>query len=129
MRHSTQKDFLMAYPQGFPEEDLPITLKDASEVVFKGAISVASLKAEHSRGNLEITKIGKTYFTSRKHLAEMLAKCRVEVPPRRFEPARTEPSTVDPVIAQGSAEVCLRDFSARLIPVAQRLVPRTIGDK
>ncbi len=44
-------------PQSFPEQDLPITLKDACEVVFKGAISVVSLKAEHSRGNLEITKL------------------------------------------------------------------------
>jgi hypothetical protein len=57
--------------------DLPLSLKEVCERVFGGSISVASLKAEHRRGNLEITKIGRAYFTTPADLKAMLAKCRV----------------------------------------------------
>ena len=62
--------------------DVPITLKDACRDVFKDKISVATLMAEHRRGNLVIYKIGRQYFTSLNELNAMLANCRVQVPSR-----------------------------------------------
>jgi hypothetical protein len=58
-------------------DDLPLTLKEACERVFGGSITVASLKAEYARGNLELSKIGRTYITTPADLKAMFVKCRV----------------------------------------------------
>jgi hypothetical protein len=42
--------------------DTPINLKDACQNHVSGRISVATLKAEHTRGNLVIFKIGRQYL-------------------------------------------------------------------
>lgn len=65
--------------------DQPISLKDACEIIFEGAITPATLKAEHKRGNLELLKIGRAYFTTRRHVEAMIEKCRLQisgVPPK-----------------------------------------------
>ena len=62
------------------ELDRPLTLKQACEVIFDGAISVATLKAEHRRGNLELFKIGRAYFTTRRHVEAMIEKCKLHAP-------------------------------------------------
>ena len=67
---------------GASGSDVPITLKDACGDVFKGAISVATLMAEHRRGNLVIYKIGRQYFTSLNELNAMMEKCRMQAPSR-----------------------------------------------
>jgi hypothetical protein len=88
-------------------DDTLITLKDACEIFFGGRITVATLKAEHARGNLDMSKIGRSYWTTIAKLKEMDAKCRVEVPARASGSIRSEnpgpSSTADPAIAQGSA--------------------------
>jgi len=38
--------------------------------------------AEHGRGNLELFKIGRQYFTTRRHIEAMMEKCRLQAPPR-----------------------------------------------
>jgi hypothetical protein len=70
---------------GATGDDVPITLKDACTDIFKGAISVATLKAEHQRGNLVIYKIGRAYFTTSAELKAMLEKCRIEVKSHRAD--------------------------------------------
>jgi hypothetical protein len=62
------------------DSDTQITLKDACEIFFKGRIKVATLKAEHARGNLDMSKIGRSYFTTIGKLKEMEERCRVEAP-------------------------------------------------
>jgi len=62
--------------------DDPITLKDACDVVFRGAITPSTLMAEHRRGNLALEKIGRRFFVTRADLKEMRNKCRVDHPPR-----------------------------------------------
>jgi hypothetical protein len=57
--------------------DAPITLQDACEMVFRGSITPASLRAEQRRGNLSTFKIGRTIFTTLHDLREMQDKCRV----------------------------------------------------
>lgn len=58
-----------------PGEDDPVTLKEACELVFRGTISVASLRAEASRGNLDIFRVGRKDFTTIRAVREMQAKC------------------------------------------------------
>jgi len=62
--------------------DQPITLKAACEVIFEGSISPATLKVEHRRGNLELFKIGRAYFTTRRHIEAMIEKCLLRAPHR-----------------------------------------------
>ncbi|MGY4325687.1 hypothetical protein ACVWWG_000101 [Bradyrhizobium sp. LB7.2] len=59
-----------------------MTLKEACTVVFKDAIKPATLKAEASRGNLVIRKIGRAYFVTRRDLNAMWEKCRQQAPSR-----------------------------------------------
>ncbi len=54
-----------------------MTLKEACSVVFKDAITVASLKAEAARGNLTMRKVGRAYFVTLNDLSAMWEKCRV----------------------------------------------------
>jgi hypothetical protein len=60
------------------EDDDPITLAEASEVVLKGAISEATLRAEIRRGNLIVERIGKNLFTTPAYIKRMREKCRVQ---------------------------------------------------
>ena len=54
-----------------------LTLDEACAAFLKGKGTPATLRAEHRRGNLEISKIGKRHFTTRRDLREMQRKCRV----------------------------------------------------
>ena len=62
------------------EDDTLITLKDACEIFFRGKVTVATLKAEHAKGNLDMSKIGRSYWTTIAKLRDMDQKCRVEAP-------------------------------------------------
>jgi hypothetical protein len=59
-----------------------LTLKDASEILFQGKISPEVLKAEWRKGNLELSKIGRSWFAPVSAFRELVAKCRVEAPAR-----------------------------------------------
>lgn len=63
--------------RGLPEPDDLLTLKDACERVFDGAFTIATLRAEHRKGNLEIYRIGRRDFTTLRDIQEMKKKCRV----------------------------------------------------
>jgi hypothetical protein len=88
-RHQLLSDGVKTLP-----DDLPLSLKEVCERVFGGSISVASLKAEYARGNLEISKIGRTYFTTPADLKAMFEKCRVTQPKRVAVPPRGSPNQV-----------------------------------
>lgn len=55
-------------------DDTPITLKEACELAFRGIVTEASLRAEHSRGMLEIFRIGRQDFTTLRAIREMIDK-------------------------------------------------------
>jgi len=61
-----------------PADDEPITLKEASEVFFRGRRSPAVLKTQAELGNLAVSKIGGKYFTTITDLKVMVEKCRVK---------------------------------------------------
>jgi len=87
------------------DDDL-ITLKDASEVIFGGKVSPATLKDQWRRGNLELSKIGRSYFASVADFKGLKTKCLVEAPARDSGSTRSEEpgqsSTVEAVAAQDS---------------------------
>lgn len=60
-------------------DDTLLTLKDACEIYFAGKVTPATLKAEHGRGNLALSKIGRAWFTTPADIRMMREKCRVEV--------------------------------------------------
>src|ERR1700730_13824971 len=55
-----------------------LTLDEACEAVLKGKGTPATLRAEHGRGKLELYKIGKRLYTTRRDLKEMKRLCRVQ---------------------------------------------------
>ena len=61
-----------------PADDQLMTLKEACEKVFGGAVKPASLRAEHRRGNLVIIRVGRTDFVTRGSVKEMLKKCQLD---------------------------------------------------
>lgn len=99
---------------GATGEDVPITLKDACRDIFKDAISVATLKAEHRRGNLVIFKIGRAYFTSLKELNAMLEKCRMEEKSRREDgmSAQRETEQARARAASAAARLVVEDLKS-----------------
>jgi hypothetical protein len=59
-------------------DDDPITLAEACDLIFRGTMTAATLRAEAERGRLTIFKIGKRHYTTRGHVREMIKACRVE---------------------------------------------------
>jgi hypothetical protein len=94
-RHRMRSDGVKAVSPSELPDDLPLSLKEVCERVFGGSISVASLKAEYARGNLEISKIGRTYFTTPADLKAMFVKCRVTSPKWVAVPPRGSPNQVN----------------------------------
>ena len=92
--------------------DTPITLKDACQLHFSGTISVATLKAEHGRGNLVIFKVGRQYFTTLNELNAMMEKCRLEAPPGVRNNGRTEAERRKPVRSGQSSTARLASAQA-----------------
>ena len=58
-----------------PEPDDPITLQEACELAFRGNITIASLRVEARRGNLEVFRVGRRDFTTLNAIREMRRKC------------------------------------------------------
>jgi hypothetical protein len=62
-------------------DDTLLTLQQACDYCFAaGAATPATLKHEWSLGNLELSKIGRSYFTTPAKLKAMEAKCLAEPP-------------------------------------------------
>lgn len=63
---------------GAAGEDMPMTLKEACSVVYKDAITPASLMAEAHRGTLRVSKIGRAYFVTWRDLRDMWEARKVQ---------------------------------------------------
>jgi hypothetical protein len=70
------------------QEDDPITLTEASELVLRGAVTVSTLRAEVRRGNLAVERIGKNLFTTPAYIKQMRERCRVQQSHRDSTSAR-----------------------------------------
>ncbi|MBF0677835.1 MAG: hypothetical protein IR164_02690 [Devosia sp.] len=74
-----------------PADDVLMTLAEACDKVFGGAITPSSLRAEHKRGNLVIIRVGRTQFVTRGGIKDMLSKCQLDPQGRGlgFTPSRS----------------------------------------
>ncbi len=61
-------------------EDDPITLKEACELIFRGRIGVATLRAEAAKGRLALRRIGRQDFVTLRDVRDLVEQCRVEKP-------------------------------------------------
>lgn len=88
-------------------DDQLIPLRRAAELFLGDGKHVATLRAEAARGNLVVSKIGRSYWTTMARLKAMDEKCREDQVAQSSGSTRSEEhgplQTVDPVIAQGSA--------------------------
>jgi hypothetical protein len=93
-----------------------MTLKEACRVVFKGAISPATLKAEGRRGNLVIHKIGRAHFVPWRELSAMWEKCQMPAvrPVKADNASRNEPVR-GPALASAQLSVARLRENARLM--------------
>ncbi len=79
-------------------DDTLITLKEASEIVFGGRVSPATLKDQWRKGNLDLSLIGRSYFASVADFKGLKAKCLAEPPARNsgsIRRAEPGPSSTD----------------------------------
>ncbi|WP_420335563.1 hypothetical protein [Roseibium sp.] len=60
------------------DDETPITPREACEVLFLGHIKPPTLVAEAERGNLQLERIGRRYFTTPGAIKEMRRRCRVK---------------------------------------------------
>ncbi len=59
-------------------DDDPVTLAEACKIAFRDAVTPRTLRAEASRGRLDVFRIGKRDFTTLRSVREMQEKCRVD---------------------------------------------------
>ncbi|WP_143154435.1 hypothetical protein [Devosia limi] len=64
-------------------DDDPLTLRDACDLIFRGAISPATLRAEARRGRLVIERIGRRDFVTRAGIKAMRKLCEVQPTPAK----------------------------------------------
>jgi hypothetical protein len=62
-------------PIGFDE---PLRLKDAVQIVYRGALGVSALKAEAAKGHLRIEKTANKDFVTIRAINRMREMCRVQ---------------------------------------------------
>lgn len=57
--------------------DAPISLQEAAEVLLRGLVRPATLRAAADRGELNVYKIGKRIITTRSDIEDWWKQCRV----------------------------------------------------
>jgi hypothetical protein len=78
------------------DDEDPITLDDAIKLFPGARLTKSTLRAERDRGNLDIFRLGKRDYTTRKSMREMVRTCR--------ENARHRVSTATQSGINGSSE-------------------------
>ncbi|MGM4906312.1 hypothetical protein AB8B21_05455 [Tardiphaga sp. 866_E4_N2_1] len=110
-----------------PADDEMITLKEASEIFFRGKRTPGVLKDQALRGNLAATKIGGRYFTTITDLKVMVEKCRVKAEGRISGSTKSETdgqsSTVSTVLALRSLQESFRKPKTRSTAISPANTP------
>jgi hypothetical protein len=93
------------------DDETLITLKEASEMIFAGKVSPATLKDQWHRGNLDLSKIGRSYFASVADFKGLKTKCLADRPARASGSIRKEEpglsSTVEADAARDSLNLTI----------------------
>lgn len=92
-----------------PNEDDPITLKEACEIVFRNAVKPATLRAEAARGRLALRRIGRQDFVTLREVREMVDQCRDEKPRPGFTSTQRATSGLSETVRNSSARAALEN--------------------
>src|SRR5262249_33859521 len=84
----------------------PITLQEACDEIFRGILSVSTLRAAGARGELAVFKIGRRRFTTRAHVQEWIESCRLR-PERNVSVTPEAPKAPDKDRLRASQEAFL----------------------
>jgi hypothetical protein len=76
--------------------DDPLTLKEAAEIVLRGVVKAATLRAAASRGELTVERLGRSIVTTRRYIEEWRARSKVVA---RQQPAHALPDEITPARA------------------------------
>lgn len=110
------------------DDDAPMTLAEACQVIFRGAISPATLRAEAERGNLVIERIGRRDFVTARSIREMREKCRGHRKERTSSSGKTEGNgsyaTATPDAAQAALELIVQERKRRSRPTSRASTSR-----
>lgn len=100
-------------------EDEPLTLAEACQLIFRNAISPATLRAEAGRGRLTIERIGRRDFVTRRAIREMRKKCE-QAPAQKDLASGSSPSASEAMerssLPSGASET-MADTSVALASV------------
>lgn len=106
----------------------PITLAEACETIFRGSMTVATLRAEAARGKLAIFKIGRRIYTTQASVREMIALCRVAPKDRGCisiaKETNTSSETVRLSCVQAALDTKLRELKSSLPNISSRNTDR-----
>jgi hypothetical protein len=110
------------------DDDAPMTLAEACETLFRGAITPATLRAEAARGNLVLERIGRRDFVTAAAIQEMRVKCREQRKAPACgstrEPASGMSETDRANAAQAAALASARALRKPLQPTSQKSTSR-----
>ncbi|WP_371422890.1 hypothetical protein [Tardiphaga sp.] len=116
-----------------PRDDELLTLKEASEIFFRGKRSPGVLKTQAEIGNLAVSKIGGKYFTTITDLKVMVEKCRVKAEARISGSTKSatdgQSSTASAVLALRSLQESFRKPKARSTIISPANTPSPKGTK
>jgi hypothetical protein len=90
--------------RALPDDQL-LTLRDASEIIFDGRISPATLKDQWRKGNLDLSLIGRSYFASVADFKGLKIKCLADRPARASGSIRKE----EPGLSSTAESAAARD--------------------
>jgi hypothetical protein len=93
--------------------ETPLTLKQACEE-FGGTFTPWTLRAEASRGRLDIFRLGKRDYTTHRAMREMVRKCQEESRRRVSTSTRVESSGLSETDRASSAQAALRASVGKL---------------
>ena len=106
-----------------PGEDDPVTLEEACEIVFRGAIKVSTLRLEATKGNVDIFKVGRRQFTTLRSVRGLSSKFRETRKARGSTLTETESNGLSETERVSSALVALSQTTRALKNSSRNISP------
>ena len=91
----------------FPDDDDPLPLARACELLFSNAITPSTLRAEARRGTLVLERIGRKDFVTPRAIREMRDKCRQD---QKAPGSGSNPHDTRPKASSSSAPSCVSEM-------------------
>lgn len=110
-----------------PGDDDPVTLQEACDLVYRGAIKVSTLKLEAGRGNVDIFRVGRRWFTTLRSVREMRDRCQGKRRAPGFTSIESAGSGLSEMDRVSSALVALSQTTRELKSGSRNTSPANTG--